>query len=87
MASCRVWIRHQYLSVLWHSFLCSWTPLTSQLSSDSLKRQLPELLDQRSELGAADQLMFTIVQLIDRHQAIGQNSLHQHTMPAEIRKG
>ena len=28
--------------------------LTSQLSSDSLERQLSELLDQRSELGAAD---------------------------------
>lgn len=38
--------------------------LTCQLSSDSLEWQLPELLNQRSKLGAADQFMFTIVQLI-----------------------
>lgn len=50
--------------------------LTSQLSSDPLEWQLSELFDQRSELGAADQLMFTIVQLVHRHQAIGQDSLH-----------
>lgn len=50
--------------------------LTSQLSSDALEWQLSELLDERSELGAADQFMFTIVQLVHRHQPIGQNSLH-----------
>lgn len=27
--------------------------------------------------------MLTIVQLINRHQAAVQNSLHQHTMPAK----
>lgn len=63
------------------------TPLTGQLSSYSLEWQLSELLDQRSELGAADQLMFTIVQLVDRHQSIAQNSLHQHTVPAERGEG
>lgn len=52
------------------------TLLTSQLSSDSLERQLSELLDKRPELGAADQLMFTIVQLIDGDQTIRQNSLY-----------
>ena len=50
--------------------------LTSQLSSDSLERQLSELFDQRSELCAADQLVFTVVQLVHGHQPIGQNSLH-----------
>ncbi len=45
--------------------------LTGQLSSDSLEWQLSELFDQGSELGAADKLMFTIVQLVHRHQPIG----------------
>lgn len=56
--------------------------LTGQLSSDSLERQLPELFDQRSQLGAADQLVFAVVQLVHGHEAIGQNPLHQHSMPA-----
>lgn len=52
-------------STVWRS-----TSLTSQLSGDSLERQLSELFDQRSELGAADQLVFTVVQLVHRHHAI-----------------
>ncbi len=62
------------------------TLLTGQLSCDSLERQLSELFDQGPELGAADELVFAVVQLIHRHQPIGENSLHQHTMPAERRK-
>lgn len=56
--------------------------LTSQLSVDALERQLPELVYQSSELTAADQLMFAVVQLVHRNQPVGQNSLHQHTVPA-----
>lgn len=50
--------------------------LTCQLCSDSLEWQLPELFDQGSELGAADQLVFTVVQLVRRHQPVVQNSFH-----------
>lgn len=50
--------------------------LTCQLCSDSLEWQLPELLDQRSELGAADQLVSTVVQLVRRHKPVVQNSFH-----------
>lgn len=50
--------------------------LTGQLSSDSLERQLSELFNQRSQLGATDQLVFAVVQLVHRHQPIGQNSFY-----------
>lgn len=50
--------------------------LTGQLSGDALERQLSELFDQRSELGAADQLVFAVVQLVHGYQPVGQDSLH-----------
>lgn len=55
--------------------------LTSQLCGDSLEGQLSERLDEGLEQVAANQLVFTIVQLVHRHQAAGQNPIHQHTVP------
>lgn len=59
---------------------------TCQLCSDSLEGQLSEFLDQRPEESAADQLMFAVVQLEDRNQAVGQNPLHLHAMPTRWRQ-
>lgn len=45
--------------------------LTSQLSRNSLERQLSELINEWLELGIVDQLVLPIIQLIHRDQAIG----------------
>ena len=54
---------------------------TCKLGFDALEGELAELLDERAQLGAADQLVFAIVQLVHGHQPVGQDALHQNTVP------
>lgn len=59
--------------------------LTCQLCDDSLERQLPEFLDERLEQSVVDQLVSSVVQLVDRDEPVGQNPFHLHAVPARRR--
>ena len=56
--------------------------LTGQLCRDGLEGQLSELLYERPQQRAAHQLMLAVVQLVHRHQPVGQHALHQDPVPA-----
>ncbi len=60
--------------------------LTCQLCSDSLEGQLSEFLYQRPDQSAADQLMFSVIQLVDGNHPVGQNPLHLYTVPTGQRQ-
>lgn len=59
--------------------------LTCQLCDDSLERQLSEFLYERLKQSAVDQLVSSVVQLVDRDEPVGQNRFHLHTVPTRRR--
>lgn len=58
---------------------------TCQLCDDSLERQLSEFLYERLEQSAVDQLVSSLVQLVDRDEPVGQNPFHLHPVPTRRR--